>query len=411
MALTDAERRAYVVQNGESDLVYLLEDARLPIELQHAVILAGYSSIRTFIGIDDSRPEVRVAFQQLLTLNPAVPAERLSLALLLSVWETATLYHTKESQLRAEAKVMGITRPASTQERTAMRRMVEQRYGRLPTAETPSASYVSDKLEECEQNEPHAARLDEVLSLDDLEEQTLGAGLDSTGKVHIVRRRGKIHLPSTPEELRTRLRVEANLWLMMQVKFPNRPWLANLTQLDFAKYTDYFLGKRVHGIEIAGGAVRPPWELILSYEFECRKFLFLQVREENENIHDLLEAVVRNVELKQLHFLTALAISPKRTKTLEAGDAWREDKKARKKKKKSEAALAGGSGKGKDGKGKGKKGDKGKGGGKSTLEWNTPDGRPICFAYNDKGCAGGCGRVHICRVKGCGASHPMQEHP
>ena len=74
---------------------------------------------------------------------------------------------------------MGITRPATTQERTAMRRMVETRYGRLPTCETPSASYVSDKLEECEQNEPHAARMDEILSLDDLEA--------------VVRRRTRLH--------------------------------------------------------------------------------------------------------------------------------------------------------------------------------------------------------------------------
>lgn len=413
MALNDADRRDYVVQHGESDLVYLLEDARLPIGLQYAIIQAGYSSIRTFIGIDDGRPEVRTAFTQLLGLNPGVPAERLQLALLLSVWETATLFHTKESQLRAEAKVMGITRPASTQERSAMRRMVEQRYGRLPTAETPAASYVSEKLEECEQNEPHAARLDEVLSLDDNEEQTLGAGLDSTGKVHIVRKRGKTHLPAGPEEFRTRLRIEANVWLMMAVKFPNRPWLADLTQLDWWKYTDFFLGKLVHRLEVAGGSVHPPWELILSFEYECRKFVFHQVREENANVHALLESVTRNQELKQLHFLTALAISPKRTKQQEPGDTWKEDKKARKKKKQAAAATGGGGGGGKDGKGKGKKGT-GKGSGKQKLAWNTPDGRPICFAYNDKvggGCAGGCGRVHVCRVVGCGAAHPMHEHP
>ena len=290
-----------------------------------------------------------------------------------------------------------------------MRRMVETRYGRLPTCETPSASYVSDKLEECEQNEPHAARMDEILSLDDLEEQSLGAGLDSTGKVHIVRKRGKIHLPRSPEEFRTRLRIEGNLWLMRQVKFPNRPWLAGLTQVDWAKCTDYFLGKRVHGIEIAGGTVRPAWELVLSYEYECRKFMFLQVREEGEVVHDLLESVTRNMELKQFPFTTPLAISPKRSKPQDGGDQWTDPDKTQKFKKKKRYGndgKAGGKGGGKGKGGKDSKG-KGKGSGKAKLEWNTPDGRPICFAYNDaKGCAGGCGRVHVCRVSGCMASQP-----
>ena len=37
------------------------------------------------------------------------------------------------------------------------------------------------------------------------------------------------------------------------------------------------------------------------------------------------------------------------------------------------------------------------------LESKTPDGRDICFNWNyeNKGCTGGCGRVHICRVRGC----------
>ena len=35
------------------------------------------------------------------------------------------------------------------------------------------------------------------------------------------------------------------------------------------------------------------------------------------------------------------------------------------------------------------------------LVSQTPDGRDICFAYNSQGCNGKCGRVHVCRVKGC----------
>ena len=67
----------------------------------------------------------------------------------------------------------------------------------------------------------------------------------------------------------------------------------------------------------------------------------------------------------------------------------------------------GAKGKGKGGKGKGAKGKGIKG--KAATE--TPDKRPICFAWNSafEKCRGGCGRVHCCRL--CfDEGHPMHLH-
>ena len=61
-------------------------------------------------------------------------------------------------------------------------------------------------------------------------------------------------------------------------------------------------------------------------------------------------------------------------------------------------------GKTKTGKGK-DKGPKGK-----RVLTHTPDGRQICYAFNEGGCDGSCGRVHICQVPGCGQQHPMWQH-
>ena len=48
--------------------------------------------------------------------------------------------------------------------------------------------------------------------------------------------------------------------------------------------------------------------------------------------------------------------------------------------------------------------------GKWGLARNTPDGRPICFAYNnqDEECSGSCGMVHCCQK--CFAMHPTYRH-
>ena len=76
--------------------------------------------------------------------------------------------------------------------------------------------------------------------------------------------------------------------------------------------------------------------------------------------------------------------------------------------------------KGKGGKGgKGGRDDhkaegKGAGGAKGKSDhalWShTPDGRQICFPFNAQGCDGSCGRVHVCRVRGCMQPHPMWQH-
>ena len=77
--------------------------------------------------------------------------------------------------------------------------------------------------------------------------------------------------------------------------------------------------------------------------------------------------------------------------------------------------------KGQTGKGKGK-GKKGKGGRyqstflpgtKLELVTHTADGREICYKFNMRGnkCDGKCGRVHVCRVKGCGQQHAAADHP
>ncbi|CAE7362158.1 FCPC, partial [Symbiodinium sp. CCMP2456] len=70
----------------------------------------------------------------------------------------------------------------------------------------------------------------------------------------------------------------------------------------------------------------------------------------------------------------------------------------------------GGRGKGKDGKGKDGKGKSDPAFKGLQLVWRTPEGRDICFAFNNQGCDGKCGRLHVCRVKGCYQDHAAKDH-
>ena len=151
-------------------------------------------------------------------------------------------------------------------------------------------------------------------------------------------------------------------------------------------FSDFILGKHVAGLESkdeAGNVVaKPPWTLILSYEYQARKKACDWVREGKYTLAEAFKMVPESESLLSRYFVTPFTVdSKKRTWTMmDTGgsqDWWSKGKPSRRGK---------GKGKGKTHKGKGK------------LPSRTPDGRMICYASNaEAGCPGGCQMVHVCR--------------
>ena len=109
---------------------------------------------------------------------------RSQVAAIVTAWETARELIAKETEIRAEAKVMGQPRVLQTHERQAMMKAVEAVYGVIPDAESPSADYLSQKSEETETNEPVAAPLDEVVSRKESTTSSIQSAIDSSG--HLI---------------------------------------------------------------------------------------------------------------------------------------------------------------------------------------------------------------------------------
>ena len=405
-ALTDLDKVA-LVSTADPELTFIFEEVGMELEWQYAIIKAGYAKLRRFANIDDTRAGAREAIQAATGLDSTSGAPaRLAMAIFMDAWETARASAAKDIQIRAEAKAMNQLRPVSVNERLSMRRVIEQLHGKLPDDEVPGPTYLSFKIDEVEQNDPHAAPLDELASLEDSAEFDISLGVDNLGAFRAMRRKVKITMPTSPEQLRKRLRVEGALWMMLGARFTNRPWLAGLTPEVFGRYTDYVLGKRVADLEIVltdgttgGGRLalqtpRPPWALVIAYEFQMRKAALKMVRECGETLASAMVAVTRDSELKEMYFTTPLALLPPAAKRPKASlpEPLRTPHRIKTK----------GKGQGKAVKGKNAA---------NGLTSRTPDGRSICFAFNNEGCDGKCGMAHVCRVKGCYQKHPMAEHP
>ena len=249
-------------------------------------------------------------------------------------------------------------------------------------------------------------------------------GFDTSGVMRLKPSTHTAPIPQTPEQLRTRHKVAAHSWTFASYKASACKWLKGFNVRVYTDLSDYILGEHVMGLEArdASNQVvgRAPWALVLSYcvQVEKRAYKFVM---QGESLVVAMRKAMECGTTKERFFTTPLSVSPK---TLEqdgqarVNDSWQ--MKSWSPKGFERRGILAGPAASLEGrqqrwrKGNNKKGTK-KGGGKTqrapALARTTPDGRPICFAFNGKGCTGppGCDRVHVCRS--CFGDHPMSQCP
>ena len=410
MAVDDAARRLFLHTEVDSDLVYVWEEAGVSLEHQY-LLGQNYRTVRKFSAIGDTRVEARQAFVADIPLDPAAgAAQRAALAGLVTAWQVSSELNDKDIQNRAEAKNLGVPRPLTFTDRNALYYAYERVHGALDDKNSPSGDYLSQKMEEVEQGELLASNLDEVGSKEESLTIAIQSSVDASGRLRVARERKKSKLPTNSEELRNKLKLECTTLIMLGSKFRNREWFRELNPNDFSKYVDWLLGEKVYGLQIPriGGEgtqpLNPPWTVLLRYEQQVRKEAYKQALRQNRRIRDTLEEAMRNSEIKEVHFTSpvALTMSSKQMALGASGThniPGADDDVPLKYVKKNEK---GDKGKGK-GRGKGGRFDKRYG----YLHSQTPDGRQICYAYQEGKCKGNCGRVDICQL--CLQPHPLKD--
>ena len=129
--LTDEQRRDFLQAHVDADLIFILDEAGVPLNVQHD-LCQNYRSVRKFSALGDTRAEVRAAFQADLGLDPTTnPAARPILASLVTAWQVSSEVTDKEIQARAEAKNLGVPRQVTFTDRNALVSSYERVYGRL----------------------------------------------------------------------------------------------------------------------------------------------------------------------------------------------------------------------------------------------------------------------------------------
>ena len=232
------------------------------------------------------------------------------------------------------------------------------------------------------------------MSKDELEPDVLTPVWDPTGKLTVKKQSSSVPMPSNPEELRRRIHLLGTAFIMLGMRHSNRPELQNLNPGDFHKYLDYLLGEHCYNMVAKSSegytVAAPPWALILSYEHAIRKKAMQLLNDGSAtNFVEALKRSVSDSVVKERYFTTPLALSASRPRQ-ESSRQQELPVKDRFNKNRGQQQQ----GKG----GKGGKGSKGHDKGSAKGANRTPDGKSICFRYNDpRGCRNRkCRFAHVC---------------
>ena len=192
--MDDAARRLFLHTEVDSDLVYVWEEAGIALEHQYTLGL-NYRTVRKFAAIGDTRVDARQAFIADIPIDPAAgAAQRAALAGLVTSWQICSELNDKDIQNRAEAKNLGIPRPLTFTDRNALYYAYERVHGALDDKNSPSADYLSQKMEEVEQGELLASNLDEIGSKEESLTIAIQSSVDTSGRLRDELRGAQIQI-------------------------------------------------------------------------------------------------------------------------------------------------------------------------------------------------------------------------
>lgn len=288
----------------ESSLQFQMEEAGVSAEVQKKIYAHGFTTLRTFAGLEESRAEVREVLKTDFGLDPAGNASlRKEVALLLSVWEAARSHLSFQEKNKQESKNGCQNRLVQASDYAAMRAAVEVLHGRLRDKEAPSKSLVASKLEHVEDGAPVVEDLRDVTSLEDAEVEAYNAVIDPSSATLKIRP-GKTMTtpPASPEDLRLRHRRIGLAWDFIKSRHTTRAWLPSSAVDIFRRLSDHVLGSTIAGLRSADGR-SPSWALVLGYELEVRKAAYRYVRDgEAKCLQSGLSKAMENPQIMTVHF-------------------------------------------------------------------------------------------------------------
>ena len=394
------EGLAKKLAKGASELKFLLTQHKVAAEIQGELYENGIDTVARFAAAATDEADLKKMLKDSFSIDPTESLKlRAQAAGVVVAWKTAISRVERQAEAEATNEVRDLAKPIPSTDYIAMRQAFAAKFGELEDKHIPAKEYIEKKLAELESGEFRAETANgDHLAATRWIRDTLLPHWDAKGTISLRKGGSKTAMPSGPEQLRLRLTVLQNTLVMIQLRHPGRRELEDVSFALFEKYKEYLLGDYCYGLRSSedSGALVPPWSLVLSYEHAIRKHAYKVMATAGYSFGAALLHAYKEPSVKERNFTTPLALHAKRPQP------WLANSEQPPLKKSYKGKGAKGSGKHKDDKAA-----------KKLKEGSdrTPDGKPICFRYNAKGCKKGakCHFAHVCML--CFGKHPASECP
>ena len=437
LVLTQAEELAALLR-GSSELKHLLAREDVSIAIQAKFYHTGVTTLSRFAKFckDDDEMRKLLCDDFGLDVNTSLAA-RSEVCGILGAFETARTRNMEVAKHAGEMDARQLTKPLLGSEYLILRRAFETLYGQHEDCNLPARLYLEKRISELEGGDLRAELLTTVLSREQDGEETLLPAWDITGAIRLKKSVADIPEPGNPEELRKRLGVMFNGLIMIAMQHTNRSELQGFTTTFIHSYAEFLLGEHCWGMIVkdAGGltVATPSWGLILTFEHAVRKKAYKTMQETGRQLHTCMREAWLDPLVYQRSFTTPLALTAATGKTVHetskasytgSNNTGSNHAGSNNTIINSHVKIKNGRGRGqpkgqggKSNRGKGSKGNSknsGRGFGKGGLEIpagcaaRTPDGKALCYGYNDANVRcrkSDCSFLHLCGR--CFQKHPI----
>ena len=404
-----AEQKADALGRAEAEMSFAFERCDVTSDVLAAFIHVGIDNMTKFAGIAKDVDDFKQLLKDEFGLDATASLqERVKVTNVVICFETAKTRVAERNKLEGEFMAKHLIKPLTISEHSSMRAAWEKRFWAIEEEWVPARTYLEKRLEEMEQGELKAEPLTSVIAKDQEDPDTLVPVWTSSGALQMKKSSQQAEEPKNPEQLRRRIKLLGVGLMMLGLRHTTKQYLQNLNPQVFEDYLTYLLsdhcfymqGKSAEGFVVSG----PSWQQLLIYEFQVRRRAWLDVQAKGIEFGIALREAWKDPSTRERYLITPIALAAAAVKRPYEGKASSSQDKFRRDSGKK-GGRKGGKGSGKGSKGNGKSG---KGGGVPNCASRTPDGKAICYGYNnfDVRCRDSkCRFLHVCG--GCFGKHPV----
>ena len=410
-----------------SELSFMLEREGVDNTIQDKLREAGIVTVAKFAAIVDTQAELRDLLKDEFGLDSKAGglAVKAKVSSVLVAWAAAKKRAEKQADVDGEREARNEPKPIAVGDMHAMKKAFETRFWKLDEELTPCRGYLEKLLDRVEKDDLKAEKLSDVRSIRDDGDEQLRPVWDSSMALKAIKVTPTVPLPANPEQLRRRLSIMGAAWVFVAGAHGSRPYLKDADMHVWTEYANQLLGKFVLGLLVddVGGSVAPgDWTIILDYEHEVRRDMVERMLG-GMALGKALRAAWADPVVRDRFLVTPLQRKTMGRKRAADGPESSADGGPKKENRNHRRRLAEqraraeraekelgnwrrqdsntGGGKGKEGK------DGGKGRGMNDTNsagchFKTPDGKNICFKFNNakEGCnKPNCNMAHVCGVR------------